>query len=269
VPGLLQLAVTGGGAAGPMRIDLMDDVGEPRLRRLLPAEAPGNTADCAALAETVALIVDRFLHDVGSPPATSGAGIDQAAGIDTATVDRSAATATFTRIGMFVAGGWRGATTSAGPEVTLGLDVWRRAGRIPGGLTLTGGVAAAESAHWTTGNATLRRLPLRLGIFVSFQAGPGRLEPGIGLGADLLLVSSTAATTSREFRRFSPGADAGVGYRMPLGSHFFARAAVTAGTALPYEFNVADTGSPTRGQPVLATPRIYVRSGLELGTYFR
>jgi len=269
VPGLLQLAVTGGGAAGPMRIELVDDVGEPRLRRLLPAEAPGATADCTALAETVALIVDRFLHDVGSPPATSGVGIEQAAGADAATVDRSATTATFTRIGMFVAGGWRGASTSHGPEVTLGLDVWRRAGRIPGGLTLTGGVAAGESARWTTGGATLRRLPLRLGIFVSLQAGPGRLEPGIGLGADLLLVSSTATTSSREFRRFSPGADAGVGYRIPLGGRFFARAAVTAGVALPYEFNIPDTAAPGGSQPVLATPRIYARTGLELGTYFR
>jgi hypothetical protein len=269
VPGLLQLAVTGGGAAGPMRIDLVDDVGEPRLRRLLPAEAPGATADCAALAETVALIVDRFLHDVGSPPATSGVGIEQAAGTDAPAVDRSATTATFTRIGMFVAGGWRAASSSGGPELTLGFDVWRRAGRIPGGLTLTGGVATADSAHWTTGNATLRRLPLRLGIFVSFHAGPGRLEPGIGLGADLLLVSSTATTTSREFRRFSPGAEAGVGYRLPLGGRFFARAAVTAGVALPYEFNIPDTEAPGGSRPVVATPRIYVRTGLELGTYFR
>ncbi|HET6283685.1 MAG TPA: hypothetical protein VFH73_22205, partial [Polyangia bacterium] len=268
-PGLMQLMVTGGGAAGPMRIDLVDDVGEPRLRRLLPAEAQGNTADCAALAETVALIVDRFLHDVGSPPATSGVAIERAAGADAPTFDGASAAATFTRIGMVVAGGWRGAATASGPEVTLGFDVLRRTGRIPGGLTLTGGVASAESGRWSNGTASLRRLPLRLGIFVSLPVGVGRLEPGIGLGTDVLLVSSNGAAGIREFRRSSPGADAGVGYRLPLGRHFFARVMVTAGVALPYQFNVPGGGTADGSQTVLATPRIYARSGLELGTYFR
>ena len=68
-PGVLRLAVSGGSGPDPLRIEMTDQGGEARLYRNLVV-AEHNRGDCAALAETVALIVDRFLHDLGyeAPP---------------------------------------------------------------------------------------------------------------------------------------------------------------------------------------------------------
>ena len=55
---------------GDVRVDLTDAQGEIVLHRVLPAPPRGRAPDCPALAETIALIVDRYLHDVGyeAPP---------------------------------------------------------------------------------------------------------------------------------------------------------------------------------------------------------
>ena len=63
-PGVLKLAVSGGSGSDPLRIEMTDQGGEARLYRNLTVSERGR-GDCTALAETVALIVDRFLHDLG------------------------------------------------------------------------------------------------------------------------------------------------------------------------------------------------------------
>ena len=63
-PGVLKLAVSGGSGSDPLRIEMTDQGGEARLYRNLTISERGR-GDCTALAETVALIVDRFLHDLG------------------------------------------------------------------------------------------------------------------------------------------------------------------------------------------------------------
>ncbi len=63
-PTTLRLAVTTD-AAGAMRLDLSDPEGGPLLHRWLPANERAHAGDCPALAETAALIVDRYWHEVG------------------------------------------------------------------------------------------------------------------------------------------------------------------------------------------------------------
>jgi hypothetical protein len=60
----LRLAVTTD-AAGAMRVDLSDPEGGPLLHRWLPASEHSRGGDCPALAETAALIVERYWHEVG------------------------------------------------------------------------------------------------------------------------------------------------------------------------------------------------------------
>jgi hypothetical protein len=73
-PTTLRLAVTTD-AAGAMRLDLSDPEGGPLLHRSLPASEHSHGGDCPALAETAALIVERYWHEVGfdvpieTPPA--------------------------------------------------------------------------------------------------------------------------------------------------------------------------------------------------------
>jgi len=52
-------------AAGAMRLDLSDPEGGPLLHRWLPATDRAHAGDCPALAETAALIVERYWHEVG------------------------------------------------------------------------------------------------------------------------------------------------------------------------------------------------------------
>jgi hypothetical protein len=63
-PTTLRLAVTTD-AAGAMRLDLSDPDGGPLLHRWLPASEHSHGGDCPALAETAALIVERYWHEVG------------------------------------------------------------------------------------------------------------------------------------------------------------------------------------------------------------
>jgi hypothetical protein len=63
-PTSLRLAVTTD-AAGAMRLDLFDPEGGPLLHRWLLANERTHPGDCPALAETAALIVDRYWHEVG------------------------------------------------------------------------------------------------------------------------------------------------------------------------------------------------------------
>jgi hypothetical protein len=73
-PTTLRLTVTTE-AAGAMRLDLVDPEGGPLLHRWLPASEHAHSGDCPALAETAALIVERYWHEVGydvpieTPPA--------------------------------------------------------------------------------------------------------------------------------------------------------------------------------------------------------
>ena len=52
-------------AAGAMRLDLYDPEGGPLLHRWLPPSDRTHAGDCPALAETAALIVERYWHEVG------------------------------------------------------------------------------------------------------------------------------------------------------------------------------------------------------------
>ena len=63
-PTTLRLGVTTD-AAGAMRLDLADPEGGPLLHRWLPATDRAHAGDCPALAETAALIVERYWHEVG------------------------------------------------------------------------------------------------------------------------------------------------------------------------------------------------------------
>jgi hypothetical protein len=160
---------------------------------------------------------------------------------------------------------WRGDPDPLqGFEALAGVDLQRMANERGGGVTLTVGVAPSVVGRGAAGYATLRRIPLRLGTYVSLQAGPGRLEPGLNLGADLLLIDARpTAGPRRTVRNLSPNVEAAIAYRL-RGGVYFARGALAAGLAVPYRQPVED-GNP---DPVVSTPRTYIRLGLETGFYF-
>src|SRR5262249_14035676 len=121
---------------------------------------------------------------------------------------------------------------------------------------------------WLNDQASFRRVPLRLDAYLSFRAGPGRVEPGVSLGVDLLLVSVavSAPTTGAELGGGTPAAPfagGALGCELPLGQRLFLRAMARGGVAVPYSF----VATP-QGAEVWSTPRTYLEFGVESGVSF-
>jgi hypothetical protein len=263
-PGVLRLAVSGGSGATPLRIDLTDQGGEARLHRNLTLAERSRGGDCAALADTVALIVERFLHDLGyeAPPLPTPsilrANDNLSRGPPMGSPKRG------NRVDVFAGGLWRGAPGQDGDyEAALGFGYERGIGPRRLQLTLSGGVSTTRSGRRVdNSNATLRRIPLRVGLFLPLSVGPGWIEPGIRLGIDWLFTSLNSA------RRRSPAGELVVGYRIQLVDRLFVRISASGGVGVPYQYLTTPAGDPESRQ-VFDEPRFYAKCGLELGFSFQ
>ena len=268
-PGVLKLTVTGGGPV-PLRVELTDQGGEARLYRSLTVAERSRALDCPALADTVALIVERFLRDLGyeAPPSPPPPAKDP----PRENLTRGPPPPTFgpSRVDIFAGGAWRGASTTETNDFEAGLGLgFERAlfGRRVA-VTFTGGISTSccsASIPDQNISATLYRIPVRLGLFVPFLVGPGWLEPGLRIAVDWLFVSKSWNNGRESFIWASPGGEAVVAFRVPLLKRLFARLAVSGGTALPYDVRTPDMD----GRRVFGQPRFYVKSGLELGFSFQ
>jgi len=261
---------------GDVRVDLTDALGEIVLHRVLPAPPRGRAPDCPALAETIALIVDRYLHDVGyeapplPPPAPKPAPVEAPAPPPPTEV-AIAATPTpaehgaerptlLWRLGLAAVArrGDVGGLDGDG-DLALGVEATGSGARLGGRLSV--GFAPPAEARWSAQNATLRRLPVRLGGYLRFAAGPGQLEPGVGLGADLLFVAAQGPGTAGGVHTSVSG-DVALGYALALPGPLYVRLLSRAALAVPYSFRTL------AGTQVWGTPRAYAEGGVELGFAF-
>jgi hypothetical protein len=291
MPGLVPSAAPTGAAglrltvvtlpAGDLRVDLTDDHGEVVLHRVLPAPPRGGEADCPALAQTVALIVERYLHEVGyeapplPPPAPKPAPAPVEAPAPAPTIvmtppplaAESRAPATF-RLGV-AAHARRGdaGDFDGDGDLVLGFESGGDGALL--GVRLSAGLSLPSDARWTeragaqTANqtATLRRVPFRLGLYARYPLGPGQLEPGVGGGADALFVSATGPGTA-DGRHVAPFGDAALGYQVLTWHPLYLRVLSRIALAVPYDFKTLDGGR------VWGTPRVYGEVGVELGLAF-
>lgn len=278
-PGVLKLTVSGGGPI-PLRIELTDQGGEARLYRSLTVAERSRAPDCPALADTVALIVERFLRDLGYEAPPSPPPPVKEPPRDNLTRGPPAAAIAANRFDVFAGGAWRGAPQSGESdfEAALGLGFERGVGSRRLAVTFSGGLSPSRSASIVDMNfqAKLLRIPIRIGLFMPVALGPGWLEPGLRLGVDWLFISATWGGITNSQMQASPGAELVVAYRMVMVRRLFARLGVSGGAALPYHVNSCPVpaGAP---EPCLTAeeahlfgqPRFYVKSGLELGFSFQ
>lgn len=265
-PGTLRVTIfdpPGGG----IRFQLTNADGETVLYRTLPPP-PGRPSDCAALAETVALIVDRYLHEVGYeapplPPPTPPPAV--AAGPKPEAVPPPQAHPRLWQLGV-EAEGRVGGTDADGGALVLSLGVQSLPARIGWGVRLAGGATPAITRSFgSAGDSrlTLHRVPLRLSVFATLPAGPGRIEPGLDGGLDLLVLSVNAPNASGDGLHAAPFAALALGYSLPLARHVYVRLMGRGGIALPYAFLAT-----MEGDSVLSTPRTYLEFGVESGVSF-
>ncbi|HSZ82855.1 MAG TPA: hypothetical protein VLA14_11265 [Polyangia bacterium] len=258
---------------GDVRVDLVDAKDEIVLHRLLPAPPTGHAPDCPALAETIAIIVERYLHDVGyeaptAPPPPAPPPSAPPAGAPTTIVVEAAppaaaprAHAALWRLG-FAASGRRGDAGGFDGDGDLALGVEGTGEGVHVGARLSAGLAPRAAATWgTTDRATLLRIPFRLGGYVGVPLGRGRLEPGVGVGADVLQVAVTGGGQGGG-GYLAPSADLSVTYTLPLIGAVYGRALSRIALAEPYTFKALGD------LQVWGTPRVYGELGVELGVSF-
>ena len=285
-PTTLHLAVTTD-AAGAMRMDLTDPDGGPLLHRWLPAIEHGHGGDCPALAETAALIVERYWHEVGydvaieapSPPP------EPSAPAPPATTEKPAATPNAAVVEQrgppppppvplapprwwigAGAGGRLGGSTRT-ESASIAFTVEHSIGPRRFGLRLSAATNTSVTYQWSaetsTDHVTLRQFPARMGAYLTVPLGPGQLEPGIGVDLDVITAAITDASGSRTRLSGSPGVDAAVGWAVRFRPGLYLRLLGGAGAEVPYYFVTAPNQTP-----FWSTPRLFLDLGLELGLWF-
>jgi hypothetical protein len=288
-PGMVRLGVAVDATA--IRIDLADPDGAPLLHRALPARGPG---DCAALADTIALIIERYWREVGydapplqapaaptptpptpPPPVPPPPRPPEPTVTPAVAVERQVAPPVERRptapvpLSLALAAGVAGRAGDAGTRDASAMLAVSVEARV--GIRLSAGVStSAVSALDVTRQASFRRFPLRLGAYWPVPLGVGQLEPGLGLDLDLISVS--IPNDGSQLRSPSPcsgglcrsaGADLALGWSVASTHHVYLRALARAGLAASYNFV---TGM--NGDPIWRTPSTYLEVAVESGLRF-
>lgn len=249
--------VLGRDLGGPT-VSLIDGGGRLRLRRMLTPSAGPPDRDCPALAETVALIVERYTNEVeGAPPPSATA---------VATTSPPASPTGMDRGELYLGTAWR-PRSDGGPavEAVAGGGVALGAARR-WTLMMMATLGGAMNHDWAAGEGELRRYGGRAGLGWRSPLGWIRLELGGLAGVDALTLDARAGRRTRTDLRISPVLEGVVGVRFPLGRRAFARVVGVAGAALlRYEY-VATVAR--RQEVAFETHRVYGKLAVEVGFSF-
>jgi hypothetical protein len=286
-------------AAGAMRLDLSDPEGGPLLHRWLPATERAHAGDCPALAETAALIVERYWHEVGydvpletpnaspkpptpkatappppptptprvAPPPVEPPVVEKAnPPTEPRATEPQPQAEPLPPPRWWVGGGIAGLLTTSGDRAgaaLLAVAVERPVFKRRIGLRLSAGAQTRVSVSLPTESAEVLQFPVRMGAYLPIALGVGQLEPGIGVDLDVIAVSFTHGATSKTSLRATPGIDAALGWALQLPHDFYIRAMAQAVTEVPYNFVTASNNTT-----IFTSPRFHLVLGIELGVWF-
>jgi hypothetical protein len=217
-----------------------------RLRRELPPPASADPSECPALAETVALMVERYLQELGyhAEPAP--------------VIDRR-------RWDLFAGATWRpGADGLSAYEVRLGVGrVLGSRGRL--GLALALGIEGSSEEEWPGATGRLHRFPAELRLAWRRGIGSTTLELGPFAGLQLLVLRSQSQVAAATDVRLVPEVGAEAGLRIPLGKAPFLRVMAALGVAaLRYDFVTPEPDKIV----AFGTERVWGKMGVEAGFSF-
>jgi hypothetical protein len=272
-PNLLRLGLTMS-PEGVARATLTDATGAPRLERELDLPKSGaagpssheRAGACGALAETVALIVERYMRHLGyheppppalvepppppppkpaSPAPPPPPGLTGRAGVGFAAR-------------LPYAAPWRFEAALTGAV---------RIGRLDVAVTLGAGTSQVEDVPMSAGMGTLRlrTFPARLTLGWAFRLGKRlALVPAVGAGVDFVLAETQNLAVTRRSQELEPTVEAGLRAIMTLTQRTWIDVQAFQGIDVrPEDFLVMAAAE----ERVFMTPRAYTRLGIDFGVY--
>jgi len=258
-------------ATGEMSIFLLDKWGLVKLYRTLPVPTRAETRDCPALADTIALIVDRYFEEIGIPALP-----EQRSPISSPPPQTQAPPAPAPKIDL--------------PRLALALDVGRR---FPGGIEDMGGFELKLSAAvrvtraqqpgdglWIDlaagfagfanqplkqGSATVVHTAGELSLLWGWATGRGRFYGGPATTLDLLWLASDSNGRSQYEEHLAVAAGLRIGYQHFWANHFFASADLSGHVAIRrYEVTAESDAS----RVIFANPSAFATLSLGVGFWF-
>ncbi len=260
-PGVWLLSLLSDPVDASMGFRLVDRDGRVLMRRSLAPQEPRVGADCPALAETVALMVERYLQEVEFRQPTLAEKPAVVAG--RTSVPASAPASPFLWWNALVGASLRPGNPGLGQyDLHVGFGRVLGAGRAFS-LAATVGMAAAAPYVFADGTARLRRAPVE--ILLARRGVAGSLEWHLGLAAGLEFVTaeiSRAGSDDSAFR-YGPFVAGAAGLRYWAGRRLFAGMLVEGGSAI-VRYDFVAPGSDI----AFGTGRAYLRMAGQVGTAF-
>jgi hypothetical protein len=270
-------------ATGEMSISLIDRAGLVRLYRVLP-QPPGDRArDCAALADTVAFIVDRYFEEVElpklperkPPPAPPPTPPPPSLPPPPSNAKLPKPQPGMPVFALSATGGRRipgGATDLGGNEFKLTAGAAATNAELAGGRpwidASVGIVGIVSNRNWGSGNATAVRSGADLSLLLGWPVWHGRLFAGPQASLEMIWLNWRDADPNDPVRheiRFLGAAGLRTSYQYAWQRHFFARADLAGCIALVRQKIVAASES---GGPLFQAPPAYLTLAFGVGIWF-
>jgi len=259
-------------ATGEMSISLMDKAGLVKLYRVLPPPPGDRARDCAALADTVAFIIDRYFDEVELPqlPARPPAPPPPPNVVQSKTVPKFALSGT---MGRRVPGG---AADLGGYEFKLtggaGLPPFTIAGGRPW-IDASAGLVGMATNNWvnSTGAGTSKavRSGADLSLVLRWRVWQGWLYAGPLASVEMVWLDWRDADTQgqvQRYIRFAWAAGLRTGYQYFWRERFFARADLTGCIAARRQR--ISPQSSAGANPLFESPPAYVTMAFGVGIWF-
>jgi hypothetical protein len=264
-------------SAPGIALRLLDGTGALVLERELKldqrtAASSTHAEACQTLAEAAALVVVRYLREIGYRPPSAGV-VERAPEPPAVTTEAPPPRAPSPPwpsagfLGLAGAGrvGTGGSSVSPRGEMMVGLAAHfgPLAAELAGGASSESQIPVPDSG---SGELRLRAFPLRAALGVPFPAPGGFLVPAAGMSVDVLSFRARGLAGARSGVRLDPAVELGASY-VVVRRRLYARALLSTGLTLaPRDFALdPDPAGGARAQPVFRTADAYFRALLEVG----
>jgi hypothetical protein len=276
-PGLLHLALAIS-PEGVARVTMTDATGAVRLERELDIAASGggqgrgavprDRSSCVAVAETVTLIIERYMRHLGyhEPPPPALVPPPEPPAPQPAAPPPEGPERGRLGLGVFVRPPYDG-PTRVEPTLSGALRL--------GALELGASIGATWPVHRAipmsdgAGSFTLLAFPLRVSLGVPLALGDHlTVVPAVAAGIDLVLAETKGIGATRRSSAAEPVVEAGLAFRVALTRRIWIDLQAFQGLDLrPEEFFVTDL-TTSRPVTIMMTPRTYTRVGANFGFCF-